>query len=122
MHVLDINMLKHVKNFNSSLFKQWLFYGNNIVKVRHIVKNVYFSCHIFLTQGNNKGLLTESEVCTGKYLPEVADKPKANTFPYRPSKTRLINRLLYMTPQPRSQGFRVRTRRGTRKPWSGPVT
>jgi hypothetical protein len=50
----------------------------------------------------NIGLLTESEVCTGKYLPEVfvqterrrsevcADKPKANTFPYRPSKTRLI--------------------------------
>jgi hypothetical protein len=24
--------------------------------------------------------------------------------------------------QPRSQGFRMRTRRGTRKPWSGPVT
>jgi hypothetical protein len=54
-----------------------------------------------------KGLLTESDVCTGKYLREVfvqterrrsevcADKPKANTFPYRPSKTRLINRLLY---------------------------
>ena len=44
---------------------------------------------------------------TGKYLPEVfvqterrrsevcEDKPKANTFPYRPSKTRLINHLLY---------------------------
>ena len=56
---------------------------------------------------NIKGLLTDSEVCTGKYLPEVfvqterrrseicSDKPKANTFPYRPSKTRLINRLLY---------------------------
>jgi hypothetical protein len=56
---------------------------------------------------NIKGLLTESEVCTGKYLPEIfvqterrksevcADKPKANIFPYRPSKTRLINRLLY---------------------------
>ena len=52
-------------------------------------------------------LLTEIEVCMGKYLPEVfvqterrrsevcADKPKANTFPYKPSKTRLINCLLY---------------------------
>jgi hypothetical protein len=26
-----------------------------------------------------------------------------------------------LTPQPRSQGFSVRTRRDTRKPWSGPV-
>ena len=46
----------------------------------------------------NKGLLTECEVCTGKYLPEVfvqterrrseicAKKQKVNTFPYRPSK------------------------------------
>ena len=27
-----------------------------------------------------------------------------------------------LTPQPRSQGFHMRTRRDTRKPWSGPVT
>ena len=45
-----------------------------------------------------KDLLTECEVCTGKYLPEVfvqtkrrkrevcAKIPKANTFPHRPSK------------------------------------
>jgi hypothetical protein len=28
----------------------------------------------------------------------------------------------HITPQPRSQGFRMRTRGETRKPWSGPVT
>jgi hypothetical protein len=29
---------------------------------------------------------------------------------------------IYCNTQPRSQGFSVRTRRDTRKPWSGPVT
>jgi hypothetical protein len=31
-------------------------------------------------------------------------------------------RKCYHRSQPRSQGFRMRTRRDTRKPWSGPVT
>jgi hypothetical protein len=76
-----------------------------VLKIKNIYVQIYQNSIVVLH--NIKGLLTESEVCMGKYLPEVflqterrrsevcADKPKANTFPYRPSKTRLINRLLY---------------------------
>ena len=64
--------------------------------INKINKNkIIFSCEdIFLMWG----LLTECEICTRKYLPEVfiqterrrsevcTKKQKANTFPYKPSK------------------------------------
>jgi hypothetical protein len=82
------------------------FLGGNLFKTG-IASSENETFYNYSCKYNNKGLLTESEVCTEKYLPEVfvqterrrsevcADKPKANTFPYRPSKARLINRLLY---------------------------
>jgi hypothetical protein len=82
--------LHHEFHVCSTDDKGWIFY--------HSVKPL---------KVNNKRLLSESEVCTGKYFPEFfvqterrwsevcADKSKANTFPHWPSKTRLINRLLY---------------------------
>ena len=63
------------------------------------MENINFQLfRISLSSWDIKDLLTEREVCTGKYLPEVfvqterrrsevyAKKHKENIFPYRPSK------------------------------------
>ena len=57
----------------------------------------------------------------------IASVPRSRSLCRVPPHKRLLTRAQHSFPennqsqQPRSQGFSVRTRRDTRKPWSGPV-